>query len=97
MMPTIQEIRNHSEMIDQLSADDKVNLNQFFEAGVGQLQEIEDLKDSLRDLAKARAEELNVKPAVLMKALRLHYKSSLQDAEEEMEAVRNILVGSGRA
>lgn len=84
-------------MIEQLSADDKVKLNQFFEAGVGQLQEIEDIKGSLKDLAKARAEELNVKPALLMKALRVHFKSSLADAEEEMEVVRNILVGSGRA
>ena len=84
-------------MIEQLSADDKVKLNQFFEAGVRQLVEIEDIKGSLKDLAKARAEELNVKPAVLMKALRVHHKSSLQDAEAEMETVRTILVGSGRA
>ncbi len=76
---------------------DKVKLDQFMNDGLKVLQEIADLRDGLKDTAKALAEELDVKPAVLNKALRTAFKSSMEDQKEELDQVETILVTTGRA
>jgi inorganic pyrophosphatase len=82
--------------LDQMSSNDKVRLNQFFDATQKNLQEIEDLKASMSDMAKALAEEFNIKPALLLKAARVAFKSSLQDDKEVAEQIEAILVATGR-
>lgn len=82
--------------LDQLSQNDKVRLSQFMDSGLKTLQEMEDLKAGLSDLAKNLAEEFDVKPAVLMKALRTAHKASLHKDEELTEQVKAILQATGR-
>ncbi len=81
---------------DQLSSNDKVRLNQFMDDGMKTMQEITDLRDGLKDVAKSLAEEFDVKPALLMKALRSAWKASIDDEKAEIDQVENILEATGR-
>jgi uncharacterized protein (UPF0335 family) len=81
---------------DTLSSNDKVRINQFFEAGMKTLQEIEDLKESLKDTAKGIAEEFDVKPALLMRALTAARKANIAEQRDEMTAVETLLEAVGR-
>lgn len=82
--------------LDTLSANDKVRLKDFMDQGLKVLQEVQDLNDGLKDTAKNLAEEFDVKPGVLMKALRVAFKSSLDEEKEKVDMVENILEASGR-
>lgn len=83
--------------IENLDNAGKTKLKQFMDDGLHVLQEITDLRDSLKDTAKGLAEELDVKPAVLNKALRAAFKSSLEDQKEELDQVESVLINTGRA
>lgn len=82
--------------LDQLSQDDKTRLTQFMDQGVKVMQEVQDLNDGLKDTAKNLAEELNVKPATLMKALRVAFKANIEEEKEKVDQVEDILQASGR-
>ena len=81
---------------DTLSSNDKVRLNQFFDEGMKTLQEIDDLKEGLKDVAKNLAEEFDVKPALLMKALNSARKANIDEQRDEMSALETLLEACGR-
>lgn len=82
-------------MLESLSPDDKRKLDSFMEAAKRQLQDIDDIKDSLRDTAKNLAEEFGVKPKHLMSAARTAYKNDLGQKKEDMSTVEDILNVTG--
>lgn len=82
---------------DTLSDHEKNQLDAFLTQGMKILQEVDDLKGALSDLSKKLAEDLNCKPKVLNKALRAAFKQSLEADKEEMNAVEEVLVATGRA
>jgi DNA-binding SARP family transcriptional activator len=82
---------------DTISDHEKKRIEEFMKAGLTQLQEIDDIKSSLSDLAKALAEELGVKPAVLNKALKTAFKQTLEGDKEQLSQVEEILAVTGRA
>ena len=82
--------------IESLSSEDNAKLRHVLEEGIRVTQTIEDLRGGLKDTVKAVAEELDVKPAVLQKAIRAAYKSNIDDDKEQVEEVENILVLTGR-
>ena len=57
------------------NADQKAKLDNLMREGIGVMQEVETLQEGLKDTVKAVAEELQVKPSVLSKALRVAYKA----------------------
>jgi transposase-like protein len=59
------------------SADQKLKLTQLINEGMQVMQEIETLNGGLSDTIKAVAEELEVKPSVLKKAIRVAHKAEL--------------------
>jgi hypothetical protein len=77
--------------LETLDIEAKRKLEQFFASANKVFQEVEDLNGGLKDTAKAIAEELNVKPAEVMKAAKINYKNSLSDEEDKMETVRTLL------
>ncbi len=83
--------------LDNLSADDQRRLKEFIDKGVNVLQEIADLRDSLRDTAKDLAANWDVKPKVLNQALSAAFKSSLEEKKEEVSQVETILQYADRA
>ena len=72
-----------------ISDHQKTRIKDFIKQGVIMKQEIKDLSDSIKDLAKTIGEEVNVKPAVLNKALNIAFKGN-EKAEEEREQFTDI-------
>jgi hypothetical protein len=60
------------------------------------MQEVEDLNAGLSDTIKAIAEELEIKPSVLKKAVRIALKSKLGETNKENEELNSILETVGR-
>lgn len=74
--------------------EEKAKLERLVKEGVSVLQEIDDLQGSLKDTIKAVAEELNVKPALINKAIRVAMKrdwTKHQDAFEDLETIVSTL------
>ena len=82
-------------ILDSVSPEDKRKLDVFMEAAKKHLQEIDDCKESLRDLAKHIAEELGIKPKSLIDAARTAHKNNLSQKQEEMAAMENVLIATG--
>lgn len=81
--------------LGSLSPDDKRKLDSFMEAARTQLQEIDDIKGSLRDTAKTLATELGVETRQLMGAARAAYKGDIADKKEDMLTMEDILNVTG--
>jgi hypothetical protein len=82
-------------MLDSLSPDDKRKLDSFMDAAKRQLQDIDDIKEALRDTAKNLAEEFGVKAKHLMAAARTAHKNDLGQKKEDMSTMEDILVVTG--
>jgi transposase-like protein len=78
------------------SAEQKAKLTQIISEGVAVLQEIEDLNAGLSDTVKAVAEEMEIKPAILKKAIKIAQKSKLGDTNADHEELNTILETVGR-
>ena len=77
-------------------AEDIARLKQLVTEGCQVKQEIEDLNAGLRETIKAIAEELEIKPAQLNKAIRIAHKANLAEEQEAMEEIEDILSAVGR-
>lgn len=80
-----------------LSADDKAKIKKLIDVGIATTREIHDLKEGLTETVKQTATEVGVKPAVLNKAIRVAFKSSVSNLQEEVDTVEEILHAAGRA
>jgi hypothetical protein len=78
------------------SAEQKAKLNQIMNEGMAVMQEVEDLTSGLNDTIKAVAEELEVKPSILKKAIKIAQKSKLGETNAEHEELNDILETVGR-
>ena len=79
------------------SPDDRTKLTGVMDSGLRVMQEIGDLRAALNESIKAVAEELQVKPAVLKKALQVAFKNTMADEKRTMVTVEDILDLTGRA
>ncbi|CAM6054516.1 unnamed protein product [Sphagnum tenellum] len=87
-----------SSALDSIGPDDKRKLETFIAAYLRVSQEIADLRDGLKDTAKSLAAELGLeKPALLMKAGRTAFKSSLEADKVIQDTVEDILTITGHA
>jgi hypothetical protein len=71
-------------------------LNQVINEGCQVMHEIETLTGGLNDTVKAIAEELDIKPNVLKKAIRLAHKSEFGREQQDHELLEQILVTVGK-
>jgi len=78
------------------SGEAKLKLTQMINEGMATMQEIETLQGGLTDTVKAVAEELDIKPSILKKAIRTAYKSRLGEANKEHEELNTILETVGK-
>ena len=60
------------------------------------LGECDDLKSGLRDTVKAVAEELELKPAMINKAITIAHKDNYKAVNENMDIVESILTAAGK-
>lgn len=84
-------------MSTTLSAEDAKKLKRIIDEGLKITQEVADLKEGFRDTVKAVAEELNLTPKAINKAIRVAYKASLESEKEAMNEVEEVLAAVGRA
>jgi hypothetical protein len=74
--------------------EEKAKLERLVKEGVSVMQEVDDLTSSLKDTIKSIAEELNVKPAIINKAIKIAMKrdwTKHQDAFEDLETLVSTL------
>jgi transposase-like protein len=82
--------------LDTITSEEKAKLTQLVDEGCSVLQEIEDLKGGLKDTVKAIAEELDIKPSLINKAISIAHKARLTEAKQDFEDVETILKTVGR-
>lgn len=88
---TIQKanIEGHIMIEGTISDHQKTRIKDFITQGIRIKQEVKDLNDAVKDLAKTIGEEISVKPAVLTKALSIAFKGT-EKAEEEREQFTDV-------
>lgn len=77
-------------------AEDIARLKKLIDEGCLVLQEMEDLRTGLSETVKAIAEELEIKPGQLNKAIKVAYKRSFGEERAKLDEVEDILDATGR-
>ena len=76
--------------------EQKAKLTQLVNEGMGVLTEVEVLNEGLNDTIKAVAEELQVKPSILKKAVKIAHKSKFGETQADHDELTTILETVGR-
>jgi transposase-like protein len=76
-------------------AEEKAKLERLVKEGVTVLQEIQDLQGGLKETVKAVAEELNVKPSLINKAIKVAQKGDWDRVNDEFEDLETIVATVG--
>jgi len=71
--------------------EEKSKLERLITEGSTVLREIEDLQEGLKETVKAVAEELNIKPSIINKAIKIAHKDNWKVHEEEWDEIETIL------
>ena len=82
--------------IKNFNAEQTRKLTQVINEGMTVMHEIETLTGGLNDTVKAIAEELEIKPNVLKKAIRLAHKSEFGREQQDHELLEQILTTVGK-
>lgn len=82
--------------IKTFSGAAKLKLSQIINEGIVVLHEIDDLNAGLNDTVKAIAEELEIKPAILKKAIKIAHKANLGDTNRDHDQLNEILEVVGK-
>tara|TARA_Y100000593_G_C4154918_1_gene258980 strand:- start:365 stop:616 length:252 start_codon:yes stop_codon:yes gene_type:complete len=75
---------------------EKQKLIQIINQGSQVLGEVDDLKSGLKDTVKALAEELEVKPAIINKAISIAHRDNHKGISDDMDLVDSILTAAGK-
>ena len=75
---------------------EKQKLIQIISQGSQVLGEVDDLKSGLRDTVKSIAEELELKPALINKAISIAHKGNYQNISDDMDTLDSILTAAGK-
>jgi len=76
--------------------EEKTRLKKLIDEGMQVTYEVETLKEGLRETVKAIAEEMELKPGVLNKAIKVAHKASFQDEFDKFDELETILETVGR-
>jgi hypothetical protein len=77
-------------------AEEKAKLERLVSEGVTVLQEVEDLQNGLKETVKAVAEELDVKPSLINKAIKIAKNRDWHKHYEDFEELETIVVTVGK-
>lgn len=78
------------------SADQKAKLTAIVNEGMQIMHEIDTLNEGLSDTIKAVAEEMEIKPAILKKAIKLAHKAEFGKEQQDHELLETILTTVGK-
>ncbi len=79
-----------------ISQEQKVKLIQIVNEGVAVMQEVQDLNEELTETIKAVAEEMEIKPGILKKAIATARKGNYADLADDFDTLDTILDTVGR-
>lgn len=78
------------------SLEQKNKLTQIINEGMQVMHEVETLNAGLSDTIKAIAEEMEIKPNILKKAIRLAHKAEFGKEQQDHELLETILTTVGK-
>ena len=76
-------------------AEEKAKLENLVREGVTVLQEVEDLNQGLKDTVKAVAEELDIKPALINKAIKVAKNRDWDKHYDEFDDLETLITTLG--
>ena len=82
--------------VRSFSSTEIAKLKQLMNEGIQVTGEEEALREGLKDTVKAIAEEIDMKPATLNKAIRIAYKNEFAQVQDSFSAVEEVLQAVGR-
>jgi len=82
--------------VKNFNDSEKQKLIQIISQGSQVLGEVDDLRTGLRDTVKSIAEELELKPALINKAISITHKGSYQNLSDDMDMLDSILTAAGK-
>ena len=74
----------------------KAKIKHVLDEGLKVHTQVTVLKEGLRDSVKTLAEELDMKPKLLNRAIRSHVKTSIDEEKEDLDTVEDILTVAGK-
>ena len=77
-------------------AEEKAKLERLVNEGVTVLQEIEDLSTGLKETVKAVAEELDMKPTLINKAIKIAQKGDWARVYDEFDDLETLVTTVGK-
>ena len=77
-------------------AEEKAKLERLVNEGVTVLQEVEDLQTGLKETVKAVAEELDIKPALINKAIKIAKNRDWDKHQDEFDDMETLVVTVGK-
>ena len=77
-------------------AEEKAKLERLVNEGVTVLHEIEDLNTGLKDTVKAVAEELDMKPGLINKAIKIAQKGDWARVYDEFDDLETLVTTVGK-
>ena len=78
-------------MTKMYGPEEKTKLERLINEGSNVLRELEDLQEGLKETVKAVAEELQIKPSIINKAIRIAHKDNWKSHEDEWNEIEMIL------
>jgi len=82
--------------VKNFNDSEKQKLIQIISQGSQVLGEVDDLRTGLRDTVKSIAEELELKPALINKAISIAHKGNYQNLSDDMDTLDSILTAAGK-
>jgi len=71
--------------------EEKAKLERLISEGSTVLREVEDLQEGLKETVKAVAEELQIKPSIINRAIKIAHKGDWSAHNEDWEEIEAIL------
>lgn len=84
-------------MSKMFGTPEQAKIKQIISEGITVMQEIQDLTEGLNDTIKAVAQELDVKPSVIRKAIKIAQKDQWDQVWREFDDLETIVDISGHA
>jgi len=78
------------------NAEEVARLKRLIDEGCQVSYEVDALKEGLRDTVKAIAEEMDLKPAILNKAINIAHKAKFQEEYDKFDELETILEAVGK-
>jgi hypothetical protein len=77
------------------SGDEKAKIKKLFAEGMQVMGEVNALNEGLNDTIKSIAEEIDIKPSVLKKAMKIAFKNEFAKEQEAFTEVEEVLEIAG--